>query len=280
MPIKAKLPLADKCRRKAFQAAHFLQQAAKSPCPHPIKRFTCRRFIRAAQENRRLARVRFLHGHIVMSGVLCPMEGVVTPEQRTQYLAMAERRARPGAGSGPCILQERTAHYPTPDLRCLQGAVPFVVVGGLATRLYMPERMTLDTDILVLADDAARAESALGRAGWKKQGPLSIGGSTWRSPDDHTLDLVALDEPWVAEAIRTPVPGPEGLPYVALPYLVLTKLTAGRLQDLADIGRMLGAAAEPALEAVRRVVRRYRPADGDDLESIIRLGRLDYKAQE
>lgn len=58
------------------------------------------------------------------------------------------------------------------------------------------------------------------------------------------------------------------------------KLTAGRLQDLADIGRMLGAAAEPALEAVRRVVRRYRPADGDDLESIIRLGRLDYKAQE
>ncbi len=201
----------------------------------------------------------------------------MTREQRAQYLAMAERRAQPGSGSGPGVLHERTAHYPSPDLCCLLGQVPFVVVGGLATRLHMPERMTLDTDILVLADDAARAESALEGVGWKKQGPLSIGGSTWRSPEGHPLDLVALDEPWVSEAIRTPVQGPEGLPYVALPYLVLMKLTAGRLQDLADIGRMLGAAAEPALEEVRRVAGRHRPSDGDDLESIIRLGRLDYK---
>ena len=80
----------------------------------------------------------------------------MTREQRTHYLAMAERRARPGSGSGTCVLHERTARYPAPDLGCLQGHIPFAVVGGLATRLYMPERMTLDTDILVRADDAAR----------------------------------------------------------------------------------------------------------------------------
>ncbi len=63
---------------------------------------------------------------------------------------------------------------------------------------------------------------------------------------------------------------------MARDHLVLMKLTAGRLQDLADIGRMLGAAAEPALNAVRGVVLRYRPADGGDLESIIRLGRHEH----
>jgi len=31
----------------------------------------------------------------------------------------------------------------------LFGDIPFVIVGGFATRLYMPERMTLDIDVMV-----------------------------------------------------------------------------------------------------------------------------------
>ena len=61
------------------------------------------------------------------------------------------------------------------------------------------------------------------------------------------------------------------------PYLVLMKLAAGRLQDLADIGRMLGAADDSTLEAARRIVRRYRAGDAEDLESMIRLGKLEYE---
>lgn len=56
-------------------------------------------------------------------------------ESRSFFLAMASRRARPGTGSGPALLRERTAEYGTPDLKFLEKSVPFVVVGGLATRL-------------------------------------------------------------------------------------------------------------------------------------------------
>ena len=92
----------------------------------------------------------------------------MTPEERKEYLDMAARRAKPGSGSSPDMLREPTAHYGTPDLAFLIGRVRFVVVGGLATRLYMPERMTLDIDILVTADEAPRAETALQEAGWER----------------------------------------------------------------------------------------------------------------
>lgn len=53
------------------------------------------------------------------------------------------------------------------------------------------------------------------------------------------------------------------------------KLQAGRVQDLADITRMLGVADEPALAAVRSVVQRYAPDAGEDVESMIVLGRME-----
>jgi hypothetical protein len=140
----------------------------------------------------------------------------------------------------------------------------------------MPERMTLDTDILVHPGDAPRAEDALREAGGKKSGPLTIGGSTWRMPDGRGIDLVALDEPWVREALAAPVRGQDGVPFIALPYLVLMKLAAGRVQDLADISRMLGGARARAVAAVRRAVSHYRPEDGEDMESLIRLGRIEH----
>ena len=204
----------------------------------------------------------------------------MTPEQRKQYLSIASRRVKPGSGSSPITLRERTDAYGSPDLRFLTNVVEFVVVGGLATRLYMPERMTLDTDILVRPDDAARAEAALRDAGYEKIGPLTIGGSTWRMPDARSLDLVAFDAPWTGEAIRSAVRGKDGLPYIALPYLVLMKLGAGRTQDLADISRMLGGADAVGIAESRRIVGRYQPEDAEDLESLIRLGKLEYENTE
>jgi len=59
----------------------------------------------------------------------------------------------------------------------------FVVVGGIATRLYMPERMTDDVGILVLTQDAGNLYRELEQAGSTRTGELSIGGSTWKLPD-------------------------------------------------------------------------------------------------
>lgn len=202
-------------------------------------------------------------------------ESAMSPKDRKTYLSMAERRAQPGSGSAPFEVRERASAFVPPQVRRLLGDIPFAIVGGLATRRYMPERMTLDVDVLVCPADLPKAEKALRKAGCRKHGPLTIGGSTWGTPDDQDLDLIALPASWTEEAVHSAIPAPDGQPYVALPYLVLMKLASSRVQDLADISRMLSAADAATLDRTRALVARHRPADAEDLESIIRLGHKE-----
>lgn len=200
-------------------------------------------------------------------------------ERRSQYIALAQRRVRPGSGSSTAYLRSRTAEQPLFDLRQLLGRTRrFLLVGGLATRLYMPERTTLDTDILILAEDQSVAEQELSAGGCRKLGALAIGGSTWALPDETTLDVIISDTPWAREAMAHPAQTVEGIPVIALPYLVLMKLYAGRSQDIADITRMLGGADEDALAEVRAVVTQHMPDAASDVESMIVLGRLEYQS--
>ena len=199
-------------------------------------------------------------------------------ERRAQYLALAQRHVRPGSGSSAAYLRRRTAIQPLFDLRQVIRNTRFLLVGGLATRHYMPERMTLDTDILVLAEDQEASEQELAGAGCQKLGVLAIGGSTWMLPDGTTLDVVISDAPWAQEAIERPLQTADGIPVIALPYLVLMKLYAGRAQDIADITRMLGGAGDSALIEVRAAVARYNPEATADVESMIVLGRLEHQS--
>jgi hypothetical protein len=89
------------------------------------------------------------------------------------------------------------------------------------------------------------------------------------------LDVLEFDNPWVTDALQNPQFSPDGLPVIALPYLVLMKMQASRAQDLADISRMLGAADDKDLEAVRRAIQCYLPGDSEDLESLILLGKME-----
>jgi len=199
-------------------------------------------------------------------------------ERRAQYIALAQRRVRPGSGSSTATLRRRTLVQPLFDLRQVIRKTRFLLVGGLATRYYMPERTTLDTAILVLAGDQEAVEQELTAAGCQKLGLLAIGGSTWTLPDGTTLDVVISDAPWAQEAIERPLQTTDGIPVIALPYLVLMKLVAGRSQDIADITRMLGGADESALAEVRAAVARHNPEAGNDVESMIVLGRLEYQS--
>ncbi len=129
------------------------------------------------------------------------MSRMLTKDERSSYLAMSERLVKPGSGTHPSVVRERTFHYGSPDLARYLPDVPYVVVGGLATRLYMQERMTLDADVLVAPANATEAEDALVQADCERIGDLTIGGSTWRLPDGSTLDLIVLRDPWAEEAI-------------------------------------------------------------------------------
>lgn len=193
---------------------------------------------------------------------------------------MAGRRARLGTGSNLRELREASSGYAAREVVPPLAGLSYVVVGGLATRLYMPERATLDTDILVHRCDEEKAEQALRQAHCRKTGVLAIGGSTWSMPGGRSLDLLALDEAWVCEAITSAVRDEEGIPYIDLSYLVLMKLGAGRVQDLADVSRMLGCASTSRVEMVRDVVRQFRPQDSEDLESLAALGRLEHQVPE
>lgn len=161
------------------------------------------------------------------------------------------------------------------DLHAL--SVPFVIVGGVATALYMPQRATYDVDILVLSSDASQLADKLRATGCSEVGPLVVGGRPWRTADGSELDVLESDEPWAREAVGMPNWSPTGLPVIALPFLVLMKLDASRAQDVADVSRMLGAADDDARDRVREVIGRYRPDQLEDVERLIALGDLEYQ---
>lgn len=195
---------------------------------------------------------------------------------RKLLIDIASRRQKPGSGS--LDLNPRKEPWLNwPDLTPVLGDIPWATVGAVATRLYMPERVTADIDVVIAADRAADARGRLRAGGYTFEGDLSIGGSGWSSPDGLHLDVIEGTEAWWQQAISEAQGNrdQEGLPTLPLPYLVLMKLQVSRFQDVTDVGRMLAVASDDALRQVREVVDRYSPELGDDLSSIIALGKLE-----
>jgi hypothetical protein len=196
---------------------------------------------------------------------------------RHALIEIARRRQRPGSGSSPAFLLERTASMEWPDLTVPLGAIPWAVAGAVATRRYMPERRTQDLDIVVTVTDVAAVRERLNTAGYTFLGDLRIGGSSWRALDGTEVDVLECGAPWCATALAQANANrdAQGLPVLPLPYLVLMKMQAGRARDIGDLAQMLGQADPLALEEVRAIVGRFAPADLDDLESLIVLGQLE-----
>ncbi len=162
-----------------------------------------------------------------------------------------------------------------PDLRPILQGVPWVIAGGVATRAYMPERMTHDLDILIRPQDAAEVRARLAAAGYEYSAPLAVPGFTVRSACGLEIDVLLGDAPWLEAALAAPAHDAAGYPVLALPYLILLKLQASRTQDLADISRMLGLADDAAAAQVQAIVNRYMPDALEDLLALRELGRLE-----
>ncbi len=203
-------------------------------------------------------------------------DGNLTPRQKRRFMIeMSLRKQKPGTGSGPEFLRQRTAMNPWPDLRDILRGIPWVIIGGVATRAYMPERMTKDMDILVRQIDGDEVIERLKAAGYTMASRLAVPGYLLHSPDGVEVDVLFSDAPWLATALRQLRHDPAGYPVLDLPYLALMKLVAMRTQDWADVSRMLGLASDAELDRVREVIARYSPEDSDDLESLIFLGKKE-----
>ena len=163
------------------------------------------------------------------------------------------------------------------DLTDTLSPIKFAVIGGVATRLYMPERMTKDLDVVIVVSDAQKARTKLEQAGFSFRVELAlVRGSTWLAPNQQEIDVLEGEEKWWPEAVTLAQDNRDGqgLPILSLQYLVLMKYQAGRAQDLADIERMLGQAPDAELKAVRALFKKYADDDLADLESLIELGKL------
>ncbi len=167
---------------------------------------------------------------------------------------------------------------PLPDLQNILAPVPWALVGGLALRAYMPERMTLDVDILVHERHSEAARLALLDAGYHVTGQLSIGGFSVQSDDSTVppIDVLTRADPWLDAALAQPVADPAGYPVLGRPYLILLKLEAGRTQYLADVQRLLARVPQPERDAMRLLVQRYALELVEDYDSLCTLADLEF----
>lgn len=165
-----------------------------------------------------------------------------------------------------------------PDLRRVLGDLPWAIVGGVATRAYMAERMTHDLDVIVRHVDGEAAVARMRNAGYAFVGELSIPGQTLRSPEGKEVDVLFGDQPWLDEALEATERDPAGLPVLGLPFLVVLKLKSARTQPWVDVSRMVGQASDGRLAMVRDVVQRWSPDDVEDLEALIYLGQQEIEA--
>ena len=160
-------------------------------------------------------------------------------------------------------------------MRSILKGIRWAVVGAVATRAYMPERMTRDFDILVHYLDGDAALARLYEAGYHLASELSIPGHMLNAPDGTEIYLLFIPFEWLDDALQPGKTDAAGYPVLGLPYLVLMKMETSRAQDIADLSKMLGLAKEGELKQVREIVAHYLPEASEDLESLIYLGGLE-----
>ncbi len=211
---------------------------------------------------------------------IAPDGKLTSRQKRKLYINMALRRIQPGTGSSHEFMQRRTALKQWPDLREILKEVDWVIVGGVATRAYMPERFTEDLDILVRQADTDFVLACLQKANFSVEGSLAIPGFMLTSPSGTPIDLLLGNQSWLDEAFSHPNKDKAGFPVLGFPYLILMKMDASRGRDFGDVTTMLGWANEADLDAVKHVVKKYSPQDSEDLETLIFLGQQERSDQK
>lgn len=165
-----------------------------------------------------------------------------------------------------------------PPLHEILGAIPWVLVGGLALRAYIPERMTLDVDILIHERDSEQTRLAFEAAGYLVTGQLSIGGFSVQSdePNAPPIDVLTRSDTWLDAVLAAPERDAADYPVLPRPYLILLKLQAGRTQDLADVQRLVAYTSPAQRAEFTQVVQLASPELVEDLESLYTLADLEF----
>lgn len=192
---------------------------------------------------------------------------------RKQIIELVKRRVKPGIGSLHQKWREKqmTKHL-LQNWQILSkelDSIHYAVAGGLAVGVYSPERATQDIDLVIVSMQSI--EERFKKLGYKCLGKLSIGGMSWEMPDGREIDVIDIsDQPWADIALNEAQTASFfEFPVLPVQYLILMKLAASRMQDIADIGRIVKHADELTRLQIRAAVKKFRPQDLEDLEQII-----------
>ena len=209
----------------------------------------------------------------------------VPRERRRFYLERGFRKQPVGAGSSLRRLMEFKREVLHVNPTELFGDIEAVIVGGVATRAYAPERHTKDIDFLVEHARYDEAQRRLASEGWMKNEELffpntSLGlrGSAWER-NNASIDVMSTGQEWGREALALEAFDQAGLRVIALPYLVLMKLESARGIDQGDLTRMLGRLNEQEIEHITKVVERHSrdPQSAEDVRQYALLGQLEWE---
>lgn len=168
------------------------------------------------------------------------------------------------------------------------GDIPVLVVGGVATRAYAPERATNDIDFMVEHDRHADGVKSLRERNFTKQNDLffpnsslELYGEAWLK-DGQEIDLISSPQEWCKQAFRGRIADQTGLRVIPLAYLVLMKYDSARVIDQADLSRMLGQLNDENLEHVVKVVKRFSgdPSIADGIRQYAQLGRWELETND
>lgn len=196
----------------------------------------------------------------------------------TTFLRIALRRAAQGTGSSRVFLERRTAMQSVPNLGAILDPIDWVLVGGIALRAYMPERMTLDVDILVHERDAFTVRKRFTNAGYRVIAELTIGGFSVQSSNETEppVDVITRADTWLDSALASPSFDLARYPVLGRPYLLLLKLQAGRSQDLADVQRLLSQTSLTERSEIRALIIEQQSELAEDFDSLCTLADLEF----
>ncbi len=167
------------------------------------------------------------------------------------------------------------------------GELPVLVVGGVATRAYAPERHTKDIDFLVEDERFHEAAQSLSKNGFRKGHDLyfpntSLGlyGEAW-SRGHEELDIISTPQEWCHAAFLGRAEDATGLRVIPLPYLILMKFDSARGIDQGDLTRMLGRLDDAEIERLIATVENCcgDPAFAGDIRQYAQLGRWEWETE-
>ena len=166
--------------------------------------------------------------------------------------------------------------------------VPFIVIGGVATRAYAPERTTKDIDFMLEHDRFDDGIRQLRKHGFVKRNNLffpnsSLGlyGEAW-TKETLEVDVISSSQEWCKQAFLGRVEDQTGLRVIPLAYLVLMKFDSARGIDQADLTRMLGRLDDASIEQIIKVLHRHstEPGVADEVRQYAQLGRWELQIEE